>query len=228
MRRDGYSLAVKSYYHRSIIAGLILLACIAVVYFLPRPKYTGKAFTVRVLEAVPLRAGPWQGDDVEIKDRPEDEVYNFISRILGRRYINTVRPWQSVLLVVLDAGNFHYPKVCFRGAGFRPEALAPKELNILGHKIKVQLIRSQKGKERILTIYWICIDKKIVATWAEQKLRQLYYSLFNKKRVGLMVRVDVPLAGDTEDGMAVGRDFLVNLCREIPAQMKNYLFGRVD
>lgn len=156
----------------------------------------------------------------------EGEAYNFISRIFARQYENKNAPAQKVFLVVLDAGNFHYPKVCFRGVGFTPEELPSRELNIGTGKLNVHLLLNKKGKEEYLSIYWICIDKKIIPTWAQQKARQLFYSLFNKERTGLMVRADIPVVGD-DIGKTVGvaQGFLNEIYEESSTEYREYVFG---
>ncbi len=209
-----------------VIAGLFLVFCVSVVYFLPRAKYTGKAITAKVLESIPINSQKWQGKETkDIGDNLEGEVYSFISRIFVRQYVYTANPEQYVFLVVLDAGNFHYPKVCFKGAGFDSEELPPREINLQSSRIKVHLVLSKKKNEQLLSVYWICIDKKIVPTWAEQKLKQLYYSLFNRERVGLMIRVDVPLTKNIEEAFDIAEEFLNDLYNVFPLDYRDYIFS---
>lgn len=209
-----------------IIAGLILAFCVAVVYFLPKAKYKGKNITADILNSIPMNCQSWQGEDIEGVPRElKGEVYNFVSRIFARQYINSVNPGQSVFLVILDAGNFHYPKVCFKGVGFSSEELPQRELSLPAGKLRVHLMLSKKKDEQVLSIYWICIDKRIVPTWAQQKLKQLYYSLFNKERVGLMVRVDVPVRGNIDNSVEIVKNFLNGLYQVIPRQYRDYIFG---
>jgi len=209
-----------------VIAGLFLVFCVSVVYFLPRAKYTGKAITAKVLESIPINSQKWQGKETkDIGNELEGEVYSFISRIFVRQYVYTANPEQYVFLVVLDAGNFHYPKVCFKGAGFDSEELPPREINLQSSRIKVHLVLSKKKNEQLLSVYWICIDKKIVPTWAEQKLKQLYYSLFNRERVGLMIRVDVPLTKNIEEAFDIAEEFLNDLYNVFPLDYRDYIFS---
>ena len=210
------------------LVATLLAFCIYFVYFVPRAKYTGKAFTAEILDGIPMDAGSWRGRDVRnMGDDLKDEVYNFLSRVFARYYVDSGDMKKSVFLIVLDAGNFHYPKVCFRGAGFTSEELPQRELN-LGHgKLKAHLMLNEKKNEQLLSIYWICIDKKIVPTWAQQKLKQLYYSLFNKERVGLMVRVDVHMDEDMEKSVKTGEKFLSAIYQAIPSEYKDYIFGKI-
>lgn len=209
-----------------VIAGLFLALCVYVVYFLPRAKYTGKAITACVLESIPMNGQKWQGREIKaIGDNLEGEAYNFISRISARQYVHTVNPEQFVFLVVLDAGNFHYPKVCFQGAGFVSEELPQRQIELPEGKIGVHLMLSKKKDEQLLSVYWICIDKEIVPTWAQQKLKQLYYSLFNKERVGLMIRVDIPVTGNIDNSVEIVKDFLNGLYQATSPRYRDYIFS---
>lgn len=209
-----------------IIVGLFLVLCVCVVYFLPRAKYTGKAITVEILESIPMNGQKWQGRDIkDIRGNLEGEVYNFISRVFARQYVTASNPEQYVFLVVLDAGNFHYPKVCFQGVGFVSEELPQRQINLPAGKIKAHLMLSKKKDEQLLSIYWICIDKKIVPTWAQQKIKQLYYSLFNKERVGLMMRVDIPVTKDIDNSVETAKNFLNDLYQATPRRYKDYIFS---
>jgi EpsI family protein len=193
---------------------------------LPRAKYKGKAVTAEILDSIPMDSGKWQGKDIkDIGDNLEGEVYNFISRVFARQYAHKDNPEQFVFLVVLDAGNFHYPKVCFKGAGFETEELPPGELKLEQNSIKVHLMLSKKKNEQLLSIYWICIDKEIVPTWARQKVKQLYYSLFNKERVGLMMRVDIPVTENVDDSLKTAEIFLNELYEAAPRRYRGYIFS---
>ena len=212
-----------------VVVGLFLVLCISVVYFAPKAKYRGKAITAEILDGIPMDAGSWRGRDVRnMGNDLKDEVYNFLSKVFARYYVDSADMKKSVFLIVLDAGNFHYPKVCFRGAGFTSEELPQRELN-LGHgKLKVHLMLNEKKGERSLSIYWISIDKKIVPTWAQQKIKQLYYSLFNKERVGLMMRVDIPVTKNIDNSVEIAKNFLNDLYQTTPLQHRDYIFGTFD
>ena len=209
------------------LIGAMLAFCVYFVYFVPRAKYAGKAITAEILDDIPMDAGSWRGKDLaDIGDKPEGEVYNFLSRVFARHYVDSSDTDKSVLLIVLDAGNFHYPKVCFCGAGFTSEELPQRELELKHGKVKTHLMLSKKKDKELLSVYWICIDKKVVPTWAGQKLKQLYYSLFNKKRVGLMVRVDMPLTGDIDNSVEIAKSFLNDLYQASPPECRGYVFGQ--
>jgi len=207
------------------LVAAVLVFSIFFVYFVPRAKYMGKAVTAKIMDSIPLNAGSWSGKDVgDMGDDLEDDVYNFLSRVFARYYVNAADINEKAFLIVLDAGNFHYPKVCFEGAGFASEELPGRELDLPGGKVKAHIMLNEKKDEKLLSIYWICIDKKIVPTWAGQKLKQLYYSLFNKERVGLMVRVDIHM-DDMEESIKIGEKFLGSIYEAIPSESRDYIFG---
>ena len=208
------------------IAVVILCSALFVVYLVPQTKYTSKEITLDVLNSVPKYMRYWRGKDMQSQDAIlEGNMYNFISKMVARVYVDTITYRQKVNLIILDAGNFHYPKVCFTGAGFDSRELATRKLKLKSGEIDVRVLSNKKGKEETLSVYWICIDKQVVSSWVEQKIKQLFYSLFNKKKVGLMVRVDVPKISNIDRGVKVAEEFLNDLYKEVPEEYREYIFG---
>lgn len=208
------------------LVSVVLVAAIYYVYFVPRVKYAGKALTKEVLDSIPVKGQNWQEAKVQdVNTNLEGEVYNFISRIFARQYENLAEPGQVAFLIVLDAGNFHYPKVCFTGAGFKSEELEARVLNLKSGQLKVHLMLSESKSEGLLSVYWICIDKQIIPTWAEQKAKQLYYSLFNKERVGLMARIDVPVLESVDVSLKIAENFINDISEAMPEKYRGYLVG---
>jgi hypothetical protein len=75
-------------------------------------------------------------------------------------------------------------------------------------------------------VYWICIDKKIVG-WTEQKFIELWSSIFQKKKAGLMVRLDIPTRkGGTDTAIRLAKDFVKDLSRNLTPEQSEYLFGK--
>ncbi len=104
---------------------------------------------------------------------------------------------KNLFFSILNAGNFHNPKIC----------------------------SAQKNTEGFLLIYWICIDKGIV-DWTKQKIKELYFSLFNKNRVGFMIRLAIPSTEDTlEDALTLAQEFVRDLYRGLTPKDADYIFG---
>lgn len=216
----------KSKIRGILIAFLILGVSIGYVYFVPKVKYQGKSLTAGILDSIPSKTQNWRGKDARSQNLDlDDEIYGFISRIFAKQYTNIDNSGENLALVVLDAGNFHYPKVCFTGAGFKTEELLQRELNLQSGKIKAHLMLSEKKGARILSVYWICIDKEIIPTWVEQKVKQFFYSLFSKKKVGLMVRVDVSVFKNIDESLALTENFLNDIYQGVPGEYREYIFG---
>jgi EpsI family protein len=208
---------------RPLITIIILLLTLAASYALPKVKYTSPDI-VSTLE-IPFRTGNWRGKDMSHRLNLNDLRYNFISKVFTRGYSNYYG--ENLLLLILDAGNFHNPKVCFGSSGYKIQDLPDVELKLAGGKqIKAKAIFAGKDNEGFVLIYWITINKKVV-DWTQQKILQLWYSLFNKEKVGLMVRLDIPATESTiKDALKNAQSFWEEASSQIPAEQKEYLFGK--
>lgn len=77
----------------------------------------------------------------------------------------------------------------------------------------------------MLVVYWISIDKKNV-DWTEQKFNQFFYSLFNKKKIGLMGRLDIPASEENiQKALRFAKDFISDVSRNMKPEDADYLFG---
>jgi hypothetical protein len=204
---------------------VVLLGCY-LVYFTPKIKYQGKAVVTSLMDSVPEMFGRWRGQDIPVKNDAENPMYNFLSKAFARFYYDLYLPDRGVSLMVLDAGNFHYPKICMTGAGGKTDDLEPRVIEVGGHKVKAYLVFTEYENRSVLTVYWICIDKKVVKDWLEQKVKQLFFSLFNTKAVGLMVRADIRVTRDNvDDGVKYAEKFFNDLYGDLPRETKDYMFG---
>lgn len=207
------------------LASLILIAAITAVNTLPKPKYEGTSILSDLNMPTELRdwrSIDYSGNIAETKD----DRYNFLSGAFAR--IFGVREGRSLLMLILDAGNFHHPQLCYAGSGFKIKELSDTELTTYRGPVRVKTFLASKEatKEKIVVMYWMCINKQKV-DWTEQKFTQLWHSLFNKKQVGLMTRLDLPAGdGDIDAAVAFGQRFIVDLTKEIPTEKSEWLFGK--
>jgi EpsI family protein len=207
---------------RIILASTLLALTIVVCFALPKPKYRSPDILSKL--EVPLATANWRGVDVSGQLNSNDLRYNFISRIFARTYVNRYR--QNVTFLILDAGNFHNPKVCFSGSGFKPKELTDTPLMVNGRTFKATTVFFEKGPRSSLVLYWICIDKKQV-NWTGQKLIQLWYSLTNKQKTGLMVRLEVPAQPETIDiALKLAQEFVSDIAPAIPKDQAELVFGK--
>lgn len=200
----------------------ILFCAITASFGLPKVKYKSPQILPKL--EIPYKMPGWLGKNMANEINPEDKRYNFIGDVFARAYLN--KYGESLLFLILDAGNFHNPKVCFGGSGFKIRELPKLELKILNRSLKANVLYAQKGQEGLLLVYWICIDKKTV-DWTEQKIKQLWYSLFNKEKVGLMVRLDIPVyAENLDSSLKLAREFISDISSKIPSEQADYIFGK--
>lgn len=205
-----------------IVIGLLLVTGF-IAYGLPKVKYTSPDTLSKL--TIPYRPAGWLSKDSSHTLDLRDLRYNFISKVFARTYIN--RYGEGLLFLILDAGNFHHPKVCFGSSGAKVMDIPDKEFRVGGRKITAHVLYSQKPGESQLLVYWICIDKKLT-DWTGQKVSQLYYSMFNKQKVGFMVRLDIPCATPDriENCLNLAQEFITAVYAELPQEQREYIFGK--
>ncbi len=215
--RDKFGLKI-------VLALCIILSGIYFIYFTPKKKYRSRKEAVKILNSIPKEFSVWKGIDIEnIENKFKGDFYNFLNRVFVRKYSRNNKK-DFLYLIILDAGNFHYPKVCFKGAGYKTSTYTIKSLKIKGKELKLFSQLNQKGNEKILTLYWIVLDGKVVNSWEEQKIRQFFYSLFNKKHVGFMIRIDIPLIDEEKTKNDIN-EFLSELYDNMHPKDRKYIFG---
>lgn len=206
------------------IVVILLLLSIILSFAFPKARYEGTGFISQL--KIPDTFSEWQGKDItgNLDLNMEADRYKFISGALAYEYVN--KDGMKLLFIILDAGNFHHPKVCYTSAGFTVKELKDAEFHTLNSTLKAHTLYTEKGGEGFLSFYWISIDKKIAHEWIEQKIKQLYFSLFNKKRVGLMVRIDIPAKEENiKDAIIPAEQFVRDLSKALPSEDADYIFG---
>ena len=211
---------------KPLIAIIILACIIAASFALPQAEYVGTGYISKL--KVPDSFSGWTGRDVRkevgLGTVATSALYNFVSGAFASQYIKSDN--DPLLFIILDAGNFHHPKVCFTGAGFDIKELPDTEFNLPGRTLKAHTLYTTKGNSRNLSLYWIVIDKNIAHEWIEQKFKQLFFSLFGKKRVGLMVRVDIPLTDNNiNEAILLAKEFVNDLSRKLQPEDADYILG---
>lgn len=204
---------------------IILLFCVILSYAVPRSKYVGTKFISGL--NVPIEFQDWEGRDItsSLNINPEEMRFGFISEALGHEYVNTTSG-EKLLFIILDAGNFHDPKNCFTSSGYEIKELGDTGFDLPGRNLKAHTLFTKRGNSSSLSFYWIVIDKNIAHEWIEQKIKQLFFSLLGKKRIGLMVRVDIPAKEyEIKDAMILAKKFIRDLSLAMHSEQAEYLFG---
>jgi EpsI family protein len=204
---------------------VLLLMGILLTFAFPRVKYAGTNFISEL--DIPLNFFGWKGRDVsnDLDINVEEFRFNFINDALAHQYTN--KDGNMLLFIVLDAGNFHHPNVCFTASGYKIKELPDTTFSFLNHTIKAHTLFIQKDKESFLSFYWIIIDKNIAHEWIEQKLKQLYFSFLNKRRIGLMVRIDIPIKeAEINNARNLANEFIKDLSINLEPRRVDYLLGK--
>lgn len=213
---------------------LFVLITALVAFGLPKPKY--QSLDVIKDIAVPMQVGQWTGRDVKTDIQLMDSKYNFIKSLFLREYRHPTG--QVIYLYLLDAGNFHNPKVCLTSAGFSMEDLDDIELRpaataeasgqgaVAPAPFKAKTAMITKGEANFLVSYWITINGKRV-DWTEQKVKEFFFSLVGAKKAGLMVRIDTPVTKELIPLARQGiQDFTSRLSAVLQPKDRQLIFGR--
>lgn len=209
---------------RQYILIFLLLVTILVSFGLQKPKYVSPNILGKL--DIPYSLIDWRSEDVSnaIKQQGDDR-YNFISDIFARVY--GTRAGKSLLFIILDAGNFHHPKVCFGSSGYKIEELEDTEFDIPLGTFKAKTILALKGDVGFVLVYWMVINGKEV-NWTEQKIKQFWFSLLNKQKEGLMMRLDIPVTdGNPKDAISFGQSFIADISSEMSDEDQEYIFGKL-
>ena len=210
--------------HRSVTPSVLLAFTLAGAHALPVPRHTSPNVLPHL--RVPQQLDRWTSREVSQQLNLQDPRYSFISHVIARLYVD--QRGSQVLLLVLDARNFHHPKVCFTGSGFAIHELEDMTIVAAGRKFSAHALHAEKRDQGFLVIYWMTIDGRHVE-WTEQKLKQVWFSLTNRQQVGLMVRLDIPTDWNhLESAKMFARDFLSRITEQLPERDLAYLLGQPD
>ncbi|MBI5739887.1 MAG: EpsI family protein [Nitrospirae bacterium] len=209
---------------RYIVVIILISLTLIASYSIPRKRYAGTNIIAEL--KIPRSINNWSG--VDVTDRLEigvtEEIYNFIGDAIAYEYTN--KEGRKLLLIILDAGNFHHPNVCFTSAGFEIRELEDTEFASPSNAFKAHTLLTKKGNDNYLSFYWISIDNKIVHEWIDQKIKQLYFSMFNKGRVGLMIRIDIPAnEADIDQSILLAKQFISEIGPLLETRQRSFIFG---
>ena len=216
---------------RSLLIACVLVSVMAIAFGLPKAKY--KSMDILKEISVPMNVGDWQGKDVKNDLKLMDEKYNFVRALDLREYDHP--SGRKVYLFILDAGNFHNPKVCMTSSGFVTKEINDIEYELaapaasVGQQARASFtapaITITKDEASFLISYWITINGKRV-DWVEQKATEFWFSLIGKRKAGLMIRVDTPTSEkDVPMATEVLKDFVRSLGDSVSAKDHKYIFG---
>ena len=200
-----------------------------------KTKYVSQDILSRL--EIPYEIREWKGNDVLDDWNLDDNTYKLIEHSINREYKN--KNEENIYFTVVDAGNFHNPKICANCSGFKIKDRENAEFHIISpaqaesRALKARAFYAYKevdnnavNYEGYLITYWVCINKEH-ANWLEEKVKELWFAFFNNERINLMVRVDVPCKeGGIETALQLAGKFITDLARTIPLETSEYIFGK--
>ncbi|MFA5339239.1 MAG: exosortase C-terminal domain/associated protein EpsI [Candidatus Omnitrophota bacterium] len=215
---------------KAIIVITLIGLTMLVSFALPRPKYESPDILSKL--EIPASFGAWRSRDASSQVQTGGDVYNFVSRVFAREYARPAyislldKGYEGLLFLILGAGNFHNPKVCYGSSGYKTTDLPDIEFDANGHRFKASAVFFDRPGKSVVITYWIVIDKK-QAGWGQQKIIELWSSLLGKKKAGFMCRIDIPATADTTDkAVNLAKSFISAIAPFIPQDQAEYLFGK--
>lgn len=191
-------------------------------FALSKPKYA--SLNVLPKLNIPAEFNGWTSKDISQQLNTQEKQYNFVNNVFARVYTNP--QGQEILLLVLDAGNFHNPKTCYGTSGFTTTELTDTNFQIPTKQFNTTTLYLTKSDTHLVLIYWLCINKKLIG-WSGQKVQEFFYTLSNKKKAGLMVRLDIPSSPDNKkSAIQLAQSFIADLSKSVSPQDLEYLFGK--
>ena len=211
---------------RIYIITFLLLVTIGASFGIPKTKYVSSDVLGGL--NMPLSLRDWRSEDAgkTINEQKDDDRYNFISEIFARVYGTKYK--ESLLFIVLDAGNFHHPKVCFGSSGYKIKELPDTRLTTPKGNLKAKTLLALRGEsdEGFVLVYWIVINSKQV-DWTEQKIKQFWFSLLNQQKDGLMMRMDIPVVdGNADAAVKLAQKFIEDISDSMSDEDLGFVFGK--
>ncbi len=205
-----------------LFAGLLLLGTIFLNFIVPHPRYANPDVLKQI--HLPESLPDWKSRDVAGELNRQDDRYKFASCIWARVY--GTRRDESLLFLILDTNNFHPPQACFQSSGFKIQTLEDMPIVLSTQKFRAKAIYAVRKETGFLVLYWTCIDKRLETDLVKGDVQQLFFNLLNKKRTGLMMRLDIPVFEDSiPQAVQLAQKFLSDLEKELDKSERGYLFG---
>lgn len=209
--------------NKTLIAIILSVVTFSISYSTP-PKLKYASTNVLKKIDLPMTAGDWRGENVDLKLALGEGLLAYIGDIIMRKYINSKK--QSVYILMMDAGNFHHPKLCFSGSGYTAEDLQDTLLKLPYTEFKASTVYFKKEKADTLSVYWMTIESQRVG-WTGQKVKEFFYSLTGKKRTGIITRFDVYTPESRVNSSLVAvKDLVTALSSNMSREQAELIFGK--
>jgi EpsI family protein len=193
--------------------GIVLILILAATALVARPARSSTA-EVPPLTAVPYAIGDWKGfDDGSLDAATAAELG--ADAYLTRTYSAGSGPDVALYIAYYGAQrpgvSIHSPLHCLPGTGWEPVDVTTVPI---AHGA-VRRMTLQKNLERVAVIYWYQLRGRTVAS----EVRSKVFGLFDRVRTGrsdaALVRIVVPIAGESDAAAARGLSFAGELLPQL-------------
>ncbi len=189
---------------------VLLLAGTAVGYHaLPHGRYVPPR---RSLSTFPNQVGDYLGQDVGISDNVRSFLGEgeFLQRVYRRTTVDLPVLWYVGYYPHQETGGtVHSPQHCLPGGGWEPLDIGRMQIALNdGRTIEVNRYVVQKGKDRLLVLYWFQGRGRIVASEYWGKFYLVRDAILTNRTDGAVVRVSTPFRKSTPQTERALRSFV--------------------
>jgi hypothetical protein len=208
---------------KSLIIIAILSISIVASFCFPKTRY--QSFDIIEYLNIPLSIKNWSGSEMPNNDEKLKKNFNFINN--SKQYYFWKEDGTEIYFSLLNAGNFHNPKICYTGIGYKPRHEGTHNIKLAKNTtLQLETYLMLKENNTLITTFWMCIDGKRV-NWVEQKLLELTRSITNRQSINVSTRIDVPTNPENSDNaLAVTKNFISDLYETLDKNKKVYIFGK--
>ena len=214
-------MAEQSSERRLLLMAAVLTGALVLMHAVSRGERTSLR---RPLQEIPLALGDWRGKDTPLEQRIVEAVG--VDDYLNRTYTSSNA--QQVEVYVGYYGSqrtgktIHSPKHCLPGAGWQPMRAGHLALQTAGGpRIVVNEYLIEKGRERLLSLYWYQDRGRVIASEYSAKFWLVLDAITRNRTDGALVRILTP----AQDGEAAARQRAVEFIRALYPHLKESVPG---
>jgi EpsI family protein len=196
---------------RYILTIVILLAAAALNYYFAKPDIS---LPRKSLAEFPKSLGDWTAISDQEMDKQSLEILK-VDDYFMRNYRNSRGEVIGLYIGYFKAQNetkgIHSPRQCLPGSGWSPVNIAVYQMAAPGHNpetVPVNKFIMGKGLERQLYLFWYHGRGRIYASEYWNKIYLIWDGLTKKRTDGALVRVNIPIIGNTEEALKTQSDFI--------------------
>ena len=172
------------------------------------------------LSTIPNQIGEWTSVEDAKLDRETEAVLK-ASDYLYRSYVSEagqVNMFMAFYAMQRAGEAMHSPKNCLPGSGWEIWNYDTVELPVEGTTVEINKYWIQRGRERMLVLYWYQNSERIIANEYSAKAYLVWDAIRTGRTSGSIVRVTVADHPDAEEAARRFASELIPLVRQVLPQ----------